>query len=64
MLIYSMADTFFIGRINNPYMVAAASLIKVSFCGPRREIVIDLRVATREDIKEGMDIVFFEKGGI
>lgn len=26
-LIYSMADTFFIGRTNNPYMVAAASLI-------------------------------------
>ena len=39
-------------------------IIKISFCGLRREIVIDLRVATREDIKEGMDIVFFEKGGI
>ena len=26
-LIYSMADTFFIGRTNNPQMVAAASLI-------------------------------------
>ena len=26
-LIYSMADTFFIGRTDNPYMVAAASLI-------------------------------------
>ncbi len=26
-LIYNMADTFFIGRTNNPYMVAAASLI-------------------------------------
>lgn len=26
-LIYSMADTFFIGRTNNPYMVAGASLI-------------------------------------
>lgn len=26
-LIYSMADTFFVGRTNNPYMVAAASLI-------------------------------------
>lgn len=26
-LIYNMADTFFIGQINNPYMVAAASLV-------------------------------------
>lgn len=26
-LIYNMADTFFIGRTNNPYMVASASLI-------------------------------------
>ena len=26
-LIYSMADTFFVGRTNNPYMVAGASLI-------------------------------------
>ena len=26
-LIYNMADTFFIGRVNNPYMVAGASLI-------------------------------------
>ena len=26
-LIYNLADTFFIGRTNNPYMVAAASLI-------------------------------------
>ncbi len=26
-LIYNMADTFFIGRTNNPYMVAGASLI-------------------------------------
>ena len=26
-LIYNMADTFFIGRTNNPYMVAAASLV-------------------------------------
>jgi len=26
-LIYNMADTFFIGRVNNPYMVAAASLV-------------------------------------
>ena len=26
-LIYSLADTFFIGRTGNPYMVAAASLI-------------------------------------
>lgn len=26
-LIYNMADTFFMGRANNPYMVAAASLI-------------------------------------
>ena len=26
-LIYNMADTFWIGRVNNPYMVAAASLV-------------------------------------
>lgn len=26
-LIYNMADTFFVGRVNNPYMVAGASLI-------------------------------------
>ena len=26
-LIYNMADTFYVGRTNNPYMVAAASLI-------------------------------------
>ena len=26
-LFYNMADTFFIGRTNNPYMVAGASLI-------------------------------------
>lgn len=26
-LIYSLADTFYVGRTNNPYMVAAASLI-------------------------------------
>ena len=26
--------------------------------------VDERRVATREDIKEGMDIVFYEKGGI
>ena len=26
-LIYNMADTFYVGRINNPYMVAATSLI-------------------------------------
>lgn len=26
-LIYNMADTFFIGRTDNPYMVAGASLI-------------------------------------
>ena len=26
-LIYNMADTFFIGRTNDPYMVAGASLI-------------------------------------
>lgn len=26
-LIYNMADTFFIGRTNNPFMVAGASLI-------------------------------------
>ena len=26
-LIYNLADTFFVGRTNNPYMVAGASLI-------------------------------------
>ena len=26
-LIYNMADTFFIGQVNNPYMIAAASLV-------------------------------------
>lgn len=26
-LIYNMADTFFVGRTNNPYMVASTSLI-------------------------------------
>ena len=26
-LIYNMADTFYIGRTNNPYMVAGAALI-------------------------------------
>lgn len=26
-LIYNMADTFFVGQTNNPYMVAGASLI-------------------------------------
>ncbi len=26
-LIYNLADTFYVGRTNNPYMVAAASLI-------------------------------------
>ena len=26
-LIYNLADTFFIGRTNNPYMVAGVSLI-------------------------------------
>ena len=26
-LIYNMADTFFVGQTNNPYMVAATSLI-------------------------------------
>ncbi len=26
-LIYNMADTFYVGRVNNPYMVAGASLI-------------------------------------
>ena len=26
-LIYNMADTFYIGRTNNPYMLAGASLI-------------------------------------
>lgn len=26
-LIYNLADTFYVGRANNPYMVAAASLI-------------------------------------
>lgn len=26
-LFYNMADTFFVGRTNNPYMVAGASLI-------------------------------------
>ncbi|MBO5557036.1 MAG: cation transporter, partial [Oscillospiraceae bacterium] len=26
-LIYNMADTFFVGRTNNPYMVAGAALI-------------------------------------
>lgn len=26
-LVYNLADTFFVGRTNNPYMVAAASLI-------------------------------------
>ena len=26
-LIYNMADTFYLGRTNNPYMVAGASLI-------------------------------------
>ncbi len=30
-LIYSMADTFFVGRTGNPYMVAAASLIMPLF---------------------------------
>ena len=28
-LIYNMADTWFIGRTNNPYMVAASSLYRV-----------------------------------
>lgn len=26
-LIYNMADTFYVGQTNNPYMVAAAALI-------------------------------------
>ena len=26
-LVYNMADTFFLGKINNPYMVAGASLM-------------------------------------
>ena len=26
-LIYNMADTYFIGKTNNPYMVASAALI-------------------------------------
>ncbi len=30
-LIYNMADTWFIGRTNNPYMVAAASLVATVF---------------------------------
>ena len=30
-LIYNMADTFFIGRTNNPYMVAASSLVLTVF---------------------------------
>ena len=30
-LIYNMADTFFIGRANNPYMVAASSLVLTVF---------------------------------
>ena len=35
-LIYNMADTFYVGQTNNPYMVAAASLIlpvfNISLC--------------------------------
>ena len=30
-LIYNMADTWFIGRVNNPYMVAASSLVLTVF---------------------------------
>ena len=30
-LIYNMADTWFIGRTNNPYMVAASSLVLTVF---------------------------------
>ena len=30
-MIYNLADTYFIGRTNNPYMVAAASLSYVLF---------------------------------
>ena len=35
-LIYNMADTFFIGQVNNPYMIAAASLVLPLFmiCTP------------------------------
>ncbi|MEI3102522.1 MAG: MATE family efflux transporter, partial [Oscillospiraceae bacterium] len=35
-LIYNMADTFFVGQTNNPYMVAGTSLIlpvfNISLC--------------------------------
>ena len=35
-LIYNMADTFYVGQTNNPYMVAATSLIlpvfNISIC--------------------------------
>jgi len=30
-LVYNMADTWFIGRANNPYMVAASSLVLTVF---------------------------------
>ena len=30
-LVYNMADTWFIGRTNNPYMVAASSLVLTVF---------------------------------
>ena len=30
-LIYNLADTWFIGRTNNPYMVAACSLVLPAF---------------------------------
>ena len=33
-LIYNMADTWFIGRTNNPYMVAASSLVLTIYLAP------------------------------
>ena len=51
-LIYSLADTFFIGRTGNPYMVAAASLILPVFniCVPLSNMfgyATDLRSGTQ-----------------
>jgi len=65
-LVYNMADTWFIGRANNPYMVAASSLVLTVFlmAGALANLFgiggssLMVRLLGRQDEEETLDILF------
>lgn len=65
-LVYNMADTWFIGRANNSYMVAASSLVLTVFlmAGALANLFgiggssLMVRLLGRQDEVEALDILF------